>query len=178
MKLNIKPVQPPDLFLLQAAQGWLELGCADEAVKELDQITPVLQAHPDVMQTRWEVYAARKLWEEAVGIARAYSQVLPGSPFGWVQQAYALHELKRTAEAQAVLLPVVDKFPRDWTMRYNLACYTCQLGDLGEAYQWLQKAIMLGGGRKVRHQAMFDPDLEPLWKNLRRPEPPGKKLES
>ena len=34
-------------------------------------------------------------------------------PLGWVHRSYALHELKRTAEARDNLLRVVDKFPAD-----------------------------------------------------------------
>ena len=62
---------------------------------------------------------------------------MPESALGWVHRYYAFHELKRTAEARDNLLRVVDKFPEDPIMRYNLACYECQLGNLERAKQWL-----------------------------------------
>jgi tetratricopeptide (TPR) repeat protein len=80
--------------------------------------------------------------------------------------AYALHELKRTEEARAVLLPVADKFTDNHTIPYNLACYECQLGNLKEARDWLSKAIDLAGKDDVRAMALEDPDLEPLWAKI------------
>jgi len=61
------------------------------------------------------------------------------------------------------LLPVVDKFPKDATMRYNLACYECQLGRLKEAEEWLSKAFDIGDARKLKLVALDDHDLQPLW---------------
>lgn len=61
-----------------------------------------------------------------------------------------------------VCTPVVDKFPGEWVISYNLACYACQLGDLKAARQWLRKAIELAGKKEVKLMALDDPDLEPL----------------
>jgi len=49
--------------------------------------------------------------------------------------------LKRTGEARDNLLRVVEKFQLSATMRYNLACYECQLGRLEQAKMWLEKAF-------------------------------------
>jgi tetratricopeptide (TPR) repeat protein len=80
--------------------------------------------------------------------------MVPDSPFGWIHHAYALHELKHTQEAWNVLLPVVDKFPKEYIMRYNLACYACQLGNLKEARDWLKKAIDLADRKEVKLMAL------------------------
>ena len=55
-----------DCLHLQAAQGWLELGDHLEADKELDEITPQLRAHPDVLEVRWQVYAHAEKWKACV----------------------------------------------------------------------------------------------------------------
>jgi tetratricopeptide (TPR) repeat protein len=138
---DMKQLRPPDILHLQAAQGWLELGNHAEANAELEKITPQLRAHPDVLQVRRAIYAAAEKWEPAVEVARTIAQVLPDSPFGWIHWAFGLHELKRTEEARSVLLPVLDRFRTEYLMRYNLACYACQLGNLKEAWRWLEKAI-------------------------------------
>ena len=113
---------------------------------------------------RWEIYAAAKKWETALDIAAALIQLDPEGPLGWVHRSYALHELKRTTEARDNLLRVVDKFPISATMRYNLACYECQLGNLDRAKRWLEKAFELGDARNMKLAALDDPDLEPLGK--------------
>ena len=75
-------------------------------------------------------------------------------------------ELKRSKEAMDVLFPVVDRFPDDYLIRYNLACYACQTGNLKAAMDWLEKAIDLAGKNDLRKMALEDPDLEPLWANI------------
>jgi len=155
----MKALQPPDTLPL-------ELGNHIEANEELENITASLRAHPDVLNVRWEIYAAAKKWEAAVDIAAAIVQLDPDDPLGWVHRSYALHELKRTAEARDNLLRVVEKFPISATMRYNLACYECQLGNLERAKQWLEKAFALGDAKGMKLAALDDPDLQPLWKEI------------
>lgn len=53
---------------LDAAQGWLELGNSVEAFEELENITPQLRAHPDVLEMRWQIYAKEKKWGPCVDI--------------------------------------------------------------------------------------------------------------
>lgn len=64
------------------------------------------------------------------------------------------------------MLAVVDKFPSSATMRYNLACYECQLGRVEQAKVWLEKAFKIGDAKEMKLAALDDPDLEPLWKEI------------
>jgi tetratricopeptide (TPR) repeat protein len=166
----IPPLQPPDTFHLEAAQGWLKLGSHIEANEELEKITAQLRAHPDVLKVRWQIYAMAKKWDAALDIAAALIQLDPDDPLGWVHRSYSLRELKRTADARDNLLRVADKFPLNATMRYNLACYECQLGRLEQAKEWLEKAFKLGDAGKMKLAALKDPHLEPLWKDIERRE--------
>jgi tetratricopeptide (TPR) repeat protein len=161
--LRMKKLELNDQRHLEGAQGWLGLGNWLEANEELEQITPQMRAHPDVLLVRWHVYATAKKWEMAVEVARAITKLLPENSFGWVHWAFSLHELKRTKEAWGVLVPVVDKFPDEYIIRYNLACYACQLGNLKEAWQWLEKAFDFGDSKNLKLMALDDHDLEPLW---------------
>jgi len=101
-----------------------------------------------------------------VEFARAISEIVPDDSFGFVHTAFALHEMKRTKEAMDVLLPVVDKFPDEWLMRYNLARYSSQLGQKKDAIKWLEKATSLAGKKDIRMMALEDTDLEPLWMKI------------
>jgi len=151
-----------DIRHLEAAQGWLGLGNWREAKVELDTILGELQSHPNVLQVRWAIHAAAKEWESAVQVAEEFRKSRPDSPFGFVHLAYALHEMKRTQEAQDVLLPVLEKFRDEFIIRYNLACYACQLGDGEGAWRWLEKSMALTDPDEVKRMALNDPDLEPL----------------
>jgi predicted Zn-dependent protease len=162
----MKPLELHDRRHLEAAQGWFELGNCIESTEELDQTTREMRGHPSVLEVRFHIYAAAKKWEYAAEIAKAISELVPESPFGFIHRAYSLHELKRTQEAWNVLLPVVDKFPKEHIIRYNLACYACQLGNLKEARAWLKKAIHMADPKQVKLMALNDPDLQPLWKEI------------
>jgi predicted Zn-dependent protease len=152
----------PDKRHLDAAEGWLGLGNWSEANAEMENIAPRLRAHPEVLRVRYGIYALAKDWEQAAQIAHALAQLAPGSAFGWIHHAYALHELGRTQQAWNVLRPVASKFPTEYIICYNLACYACRLGDLRGSIRWLTKAIGLAGSKQIKSMALEDPDLEPL----------------
>ena len=162
----MKPLSTPDSHHLLAAQGWLELGNTTEADKALDEITPQLRNHPDVLEVRWRIYARKKKWDACVDIATAITKSAPKRACGWLHRSYALHEMRRTQEARDLLLPVVDRFPDEPLMRYNLACYECQLGRLEQAKQWLSRAFAIGDAPKLKLMALDDADLQPLWRNI------------
>ena len=164
----MQPLELHDQRDLVAAQGWFELGNCVEATEELEQITPEMRGHPSVLEVQFHIYAKAKKWEYAAEIAQAISEFAPDEPFGFIHQAYSLHELKRTQEAWNVLLPVVDKFPKEYIIRYNLACYACQLGNLEEARAWLKKASNLAGTKRIMQMAEKASDLEPLWGEIGR----------
>lgn len=158
----VQPLACPDQFYLSAASGWLDLGNAVEAEAELKQISLQNCLHPDVLQFKWELFAATNRWTEAADIARSFEQVAPERAEAWIKHAYALHELKRTREAWETLHPVMPNFPQEHIIPYNLSCYACQMGDLPAALDLLKKAFRLGGKSKIRKMALSDPDLQPI----------------
>jgi predicted Zn-dependent protease len=154
----------PDRHHLRAAQGWFELGNLREAEAELLQVSPARQSHPEVLEVRWQIKAKRKEWEACCDLARQLARTVPSHPLGWIHWSFALHELQRTREARDNLLAVVDRFPQDVIMRYNLACYECQLERPGEALRWLREAMGLAEEpADVKQMALGDVDLQPLW---------------
>jgi Flp pilus assembly protein TadD len=158
-------VEYPDRHFVQAAAGWLELGNPTEAAVELNQVSQKHARHPDVLEIRWRLCAAKLDWKEALEVAQAVTQVAPERPSGWIHQSYSLHELKRTNEARDVLSPLAKKFPKEFIIPYNLACYACATGDLQDAQTWLLRALKIKGkeGREeFRRMALEDPDLHLL----------------
>jgi tetratricopeptide (TPR) repeat protein len=162
----MKPLEHPNSFYLLAAEGWLELGDHLEANEELERISAELRGHPDVLQVRWRVFAAARKWEAAAEIAQGICRLAPDEQFGWIHLSYSLHEMKRTKEALDTLLHVAHKFPNNWLVAYNLACYQTQLGELEEAWRWLDYAMDKADPKEIRLKALDDPDLEPLWQRI------------
>jgi tetratricopeptide (TPR) repeat protein len=159
-------LEPPDCHHLRAATGWLELGNAREASGELDRIAPRNYGHPDVLEVRWHLAAHTRQWEACVEIANSMIQLDPAEPEPWVHLSFALHELKRTQEAFDQLWPLAERFPKIWTIPYNLACYCAQLGRLDEGAAWIRKAWSIDSDA-VAASALKDPDLKPIAGKLR-----------
>lgn len=164
---DIKTIPPPDQHHLRAASGWLDLGNPQEAKAELALVSATNRQHPAVLDVEWNIFAFEKRWEDALTTARRLIEASPESPSGWIHQSFALHELRRTREAWAALSSVVHEYPGVRVIPYNLACYSCQLGQLEEARQWLAKAMKAGSGDEIRRMALEDRDLEPLWDEIR-----------
>ena len=157
----MKTLSFQDQRFLDAAEGWLGLGDHLAADEELEQITPEFRADPRVLEVRLQIYWAAKKWEACVEIAGALVRLKPGNEYGWIGRSFALHELKRTEEAYDLLLPANDKFLKNWTVPYNLACYCAQLNRLDEAQIWFKKALAINE-HIVKREAIDDPDLKPL----------------
>jgi predicted Zn-dependent protease len=147
---------------LNAAQGWLELGNAREALAELARLCPEVQGRAEVLELRWRVDAGLHDWPAALEAAKRLVAVVPGEPTGYINLSYTLHEMKRTAEAWEQLLPAAERFPDMPIVPYNLACYACQLGQTAVAREWLRRAARLLGWERTREMVLQDPDLAPF----------------
>ncbi len=119
-----------------------------------------------MLELRWKIYAAAEKWEAALDIAAALMQLVPKDPAGWENASYALDEMGRPAEARDNLLRVVNRFPKDALMRYNLASYECKLGRLPEAKAWLERAFAIPNSWELKLLALEDGNLEPLWSSI------------
>ena len=84
---------------VEAAKGWCELHSFADAYAELEQVTPAMRSHPDVLEVRWQVYANLDKWEGALDLANAIRILVPDSPKGHIYTASSLRELGRVDEA-------------------------------------------------------------------------------
>ena len=159
-------LRPEELHHLRAAQGWLELGNPGEANNELERVAPEFRSHPVVLMLRWEVCAAAKKWDACVDLATTLTRLLPDEARWWVNLGNSLYFGGQTQSAHDCVKPVLNRFPKNPALRYNLACYACQLGRLEEAKGWLENAFALDPDKKLKQAALDDPDLKPLWESL------------
>jgi tetratricopeptide (TPR) repeat protein len=165
----VQRLEPPDSHYLNAAFGWLELGLGEDAKAELKLISRENQRHPDVLEVRWTIYAAERKWDAALEVARKLLSHAPERADGWLHHAYALRRAPEGGldKAWDALKPAAEKFPKEPIIPYNLSCYACQMQQLSEARLWLKRALKIGGKEKIKQMALADPDLEPLWEEIR-----------
>jgi tetratricopeptide (TPR) repeat protein len=160
---------PPDSHYLLAAAGWMELGNHTEAKAELLRIDPTHSEHPDVLEIWWAIHAGEKNWPGALETARILIRRASDRASGWLYQAYALRRVAGGGLQAAwdALLPAVEKFQEEPIISYNLSCYACQLGQLDEARKWFKRAVKIGSKDEIKKMALNDPDLKPLWTEIR-----------
>lgn len=152
----------PDRHIALAAEGWFELGRLDDSLMELNQLSAGARRHPEVLELNWRIFAQQRNWTEALEVANRMTEMAPNRAEGWIHQSFTLHELHRTREAWAVLVPVAPRFPKESIIPYNLACYACQMGEMKEAQDWLKRAARLRPKNEIKGMALQDPDLAPL----------------
>jgi tetratricopeptide (TPR) repeat protein len=164
----VQKLEPPDSHHLNAAVGWLGLGCAADARDELENISLLNQNHPAALEARWTLCAHDKKWDEALDVAGLELQFFPNDSSGWLHRAYALRRARHGGLPQAwdALLPAAEKFPEEPVIAYNLACYACQMRQLDAARVWLKRALKVGDKNTIQRTALADDDLKPLWPEI------------
>ena len=78
--------------------------------------------------------------------------------------AYATRRADSIQGAKRILLNAESRFPKEAIIKYNLACYCCQLGEIENAKDYLKEAFEIDS--TWRSQALDDEDLRPLWDSL------------
>lgn len=161
-------LEPPDLHYFNAAEGWMMLGNRSEAMRELDQISPLNQNHPAVLEMRWQVRVAEQDWLTALQIAGKMKETAPDQLSGWIALAYALRRAPDGGLQQAweALYPALELFPDAWIVPYNLSCYACQLGQNQEARRLFNQALLRGNRADLMKMALQDEDLKPIWPEI------------
>jgi tetratricopeptide (TPR) repeat protein len=159
---SVKDIDFANRRRLDASVGWIGLGNLTEAEVEIEQVAPEFRLHADVLEVRWEIDGRRERWESALETAELLVETYPERCSGWLHRSYCLHELGRTLEAWNKLISAFDRFPKEATVPYNLACYACQLGNLEQAQSWLEKAASIRGRRAIKSMAVEDQDLVAL----------------
>jgi tetratricopeptide (TPR) repeat protein len=159
----MKKLEPPASHYLKAAQGWLELGNAPEAIAELQKVPEAWQKHPRVVHEWWHIRGHQKDYVQCLALSREMQELHPELSWGWFMQSWTLFCQGQLHAAYENLLLVADQFSKDKLIRYELACYACKLDLLQEARKWLAQAAELTPKAQLREKALKDPKLKPLW---------------
>jgi tetratricopeptide (TPR) repeat protein len=158
------PLEPTDRQDWQAAAGYVELGMFFEADTELDKIDPFNRAAPEVLAIRLAIYHGLKKWELMQEIAKRLAEFQPDDIQWSISLAYATRRADSIQTAKEILLSAEPKFPKEGIIKYNLACYSCQTGDIEAAKNYLKKAFEIDSSWRLN--ALNDEDLKPIWDSL------------
>lgn len=146
---------------LLAVDGYLTLGLADEALREILEVAPRERGAPAVRLAHIRVLLHLHRWADAERLSRQSAVKFPEEEEFTVQRAFALQRMEHSEEAVAVLHSAPEWIRRTGILHYNLGCYEARLGDLTAARECIDAAIEMNGEMKKR--ARVDPDLAALW---------------
>lgn len=155
---------------LSACEGWLELGNLPEAIAEWARLSLPAQKHPIALELRWHILARKENWAEALEVGDQLIALAPESCAGWLHRAYAARRAPGGGLRQAydALLPAATLFPAVDTVAYNLACYTTQMGQLDDGWEWFLRSLQITQDPpRIKAMALADPDLAPLAERIR-----------
>jgi tetratricopeptide (TPR) repeat protein len=145
---------------LNASSGYAELELFQEAVDELEGISPELQDSVPVLNSWLDLYQHWKKFDEAYNIAQRLIEKEPNEPNWQIALAYSARRSRGILVAKEILEEALVKHPGFAMIHYNLACYTAQLGKLDHAQSYLDQAKAIDP--KFSKIAETDPDLTPL----------------
>ena len=112
-----------------------------EANTELDKIDPFNRAAPEVLALRIAIYRGLKKWELMQEIAKRLADFQPDDIQWTISLAYATRRADSIQAAKEVLLNAEPKFPKEPAIKYNLACYFCQTGDIQNGEKLLKESL-------------------------------------
>jgi tetratricopeptide (TPR) repeat protein len=143
---------------LLSAQGYIELEMPEEALREIDAMSPKDQLREEVLQIRLFIVMHAKRFEQALSVCARLRATSPECATGYIHGAFCLHEMGRTIEAKQLLVEGPSSLLLEPTYHYNLGCYDAVLGNLNEAARHLETSFQMD--RKFREIAKYDPDLK------------------
>src|SRR4030095_88246 len=160
------PLEPPDQQHWQAAVGYVELGMFQDANDQLEKIDPFNRAAPEVLAVRLGIYHGLKKWELMREMPKRLADFQPNDIQWITSYAYATRRAESIPAAKEILLNAETKFSKEAIIKYNLACYFCQMGEIETAKEYLKRTFEIDSNWRSR--ALDDDDLKPLWDSLGR----------
>ena len=114
-----------------------------------------------VLELRISIYHGLGKWESARILAESLAKRSPENVGWWILWAYALRREKSVEAARVVLTEAAVVHSSEALIPYNLACYSCVLGNLESARMLLAKAFAMEPS--LRNTAHDDPCLDPIF---------------
>lgn len=136
----------------------------EEALAELASVQIPMEETPDFLELRLHIFMRAARWAEALATAEELLRLQPETLSAYIHGAFALHELRRTAEARDLLMKGPLILRKNPTYHYNIACYEAVLGNRESALRSLRESFVLDA--TFRDFARRDPDLKLLREEL------------
>ena len=130
-----------DLRRLQKAEGYLMLGMADHALRELRAMTDPAADPYAYHHLRAEAFRTLARYADALEEYLQCQAIQPGEVEIFMGLAWCYKRLGQLSEAIASTHDAVQAHPDEPVLLYNLACYYALGGQKTQALSWLGRAL-------------------------------------
>lgn len=144
--------------LIAAAEGYLQLQMADEALIELEKLTGKEAHSGRAMELQLAGLMMAAEWSLGAKVAMQLCKMSPQQTSYFLHAGYCLHECGDTLLARSILESGPISLQNDALFHYNMGCYCAVLGELADAKEYVSKSFELDP--KLREQAEEDDDLK------------------
>jgi hypothetical protein len=156
--------------ILLAAEGYLELGMPEEALREFERLSKPARTSLEGLNLLMEIHREEQDWEAMESVASRLWEAEPENVVRWIDWALALRQSNSLGSARVLLLEAVERFPEEALLHFHLACCECQMGNLPQARRHLMESKKRC--RVCRVLMLTDEgDLEPFWVDFSAPQP-------
>ena len=124
------------------------------------EFSPEIDADEDALKLDASNHMKNGEWNLLCKVSEVLVGKWPYERQHWIWLAHAVRLTHSLEEAEKVLLDALSFLPDDEIIRFTLACYAAQIGDLRTARARLDRAIAINPA--VREWALDEPDLKPL----------------
>lgn len=160
--MKVVPTVPswPLQSAIDAASGYTALGMYVDAWRELESLPPNLRGVEMVLAAKIEILQKFGKWKYARELAESLAKSFPANPRWWLAWSCSLRREDSVESARSILEKAMDVHPSVALIHYNLACYSCVLGEVERCQLLLEQAFLLDESLKIA--ALMDPDLRKL----------------
>lgn len=154
---------------LRAAEGYLELGMPEEAMREFLSLPRDIKLGIEGLSLLMEIHRVEEEWEQMESVAERLWQVEPENVARWIDWAIALRLSNSILSARVLLIEALERFPDEGLVHFHLACCECQLGNLPSARTHLMESKKRC--RICRVLALTDEgELQSIWTDYSAPQ--------
>ena len=145
--------------ILREAEGYLELGMPDHALKNLDRITDPATFRGQALYLRGEALRALRRHREALSHLEEAADLAPSNVQIWVALGWCYKRTGRLDLAIEALEQALERDHGGGIVPYNLACYWSLAGNKERALEFLSQALAIHPDYRdmVGKERDFDP---------------------
>ncbi len=161
MRFRDTPAENKGMKDLEAAEGYLQLEMAEDALVELRNMPAKEHDAERYKELLLATQMMLQQWNPAAMTAQELCKIDGKEKSYFIHAAFCLHETGDTLTALRQLLSGPKSLLADPLYHYNLACYHAVLGNLSDAKKCLDKSFKLDP--ELEKTAPEDDDLKSLF---------------